>query len=246
MTLTPEGATFTAAALGCVACKASSHAACFKARDLEEMGAVADADSLGAMTRCQCYDQNAPEHVALRSMRSVDSKAVTSCGLCGDELTFDQPGFVSAQMMQDLIGQHLRAKHPESLKQREGDQRLPMVSDEEDIQSRVIRDIEKRRQVGIQRYGTALQPFNGRSTLLDAYEESLDKTVYLKSLLVMREAMRGDLIDAATRAILKQWLENAESKIVDSPEGFSRQLGEIAVDAILDAFAENSPVVRQG
>lgn len=63
----------------------------------------------------------------------------------------------------------------------------PTPNDREDIQSMVIRDIVSRRQHGIDTYGTALQPFNGRSALKDAYEESLDQTMYLKQLLVEDE-----------------------------------------------------------
>ena len=49
-----------------------------------------------------------------------------------------------------------------------------------------------------QRYGTALQPFNGRKTLLDAYEESLDLSIYLRSLLTMQQADRERMVDAVT------------------------------------------------
>ena len=70
------------------------------------------------------------------------------------------------------------------LKQRPGDQPLPIPNDEPDIQSQVIADIEARRELGIKRYGSALQPFNGRDALRDAYEESLDQTMYLKQALV--------------------------------------------------------------
>jgi hypothetical protein len=72
----------------------------------------------------------------------------------------------------------------ESLKLREGDQPLPVPNDEQDIQSQVIADIVERRQVGIKRYGTALQPHNGRDALRDAYEEALDLAMYLKQLMV--------------------------------------------------------------
>jgi hypothetical protein len=75
-----------------------------------------------------------------------------------------------------------------ALKLREGDQPLPIVNDARDIQSQVIADIEARRQVGIQRYGTALQPHNGRDMLLDAYEEAMDLTIYLKGCLVERNS----------------------------------------------------------
>jgi hypothetical protein len=73
------------------------------------------------------------------------------------------------------------------LKFREGDQSLPIINNHEDIQSRVIRDIEDRRQVGISRYGTALQPFNGRDALRDLYEELLDAAMYIKQCMVERD-----------------------------------------------------------
>ena len=71
---------------------------------------------------------------------------------------------------------------------REGDSQLmPVINAERDIQSRVIDDINARRELGIRRYGTALQPHNGRDALLDAYEEALDLAMYLKQALVERE-----------------------------------------------------------
>lgn len=68
---------------------------------------------------------------------------------------------------------------------REGDsQPMPVVNDAPDVQSAVIADIKKRRELGIKRYGTALQPNNGRNALLDAYEEALDLAMYLKQRLI--------------------------------------------------------------
>lgn len=73
-------------------------------------------------------------------------------------------------------------------KLREGDQQLPVPNKEPDIQSQVIKDIVERREVGIQRYGTALQPHNGRDALRDAYEEAIDLAMYLKQLIVERDS----------------------------------------------------------
>lgn len=71
---------------------------------------------------------------------------------------------------------------------REGDsQPMPVPNDLQDIQSYVIEDIEKRRELGIQRYGTPLQPHNGRDALKDAYEEALDLAMYLKQAIVERD-----------------------------------------------------------
>jgi hypothetical protein len=74
---------------------------------------------------------------------------------------------------------------PEAL--RPGDQPLPIANDRSDIQSMVIADITARRQVGIQRYGTALQAHNGRDMLRDAYEEALDLAIYLRGVIEERD-----------------------------------------------------------
>jgi hypothetical protein len=73
------------------------------------------------------------------------------------------------------------------LRQRPGDQPLPVRNEHPDVQSMVISDVFKRRQVGIERYGTALQPHNGRDALRDAYEEALDLACYLRQAIAERD-----------------------------------------------------------
>lgn len=75
-------------------------------------------------------------------------------------------------------------RKPDRADREDESQPLPTKNDAPDIQSMVIADIEARRQVGIKRYGTALQPNNGRNALLDAYEEAIDLAMYLKQRLV--------------------------------------------------------------
>ena len=58
-----------------------------------------------------------------------------------------------------------------------------------DIWQLVIADMEARRLVGIERYGTPLQANNGRKALVDAYQEALDLVVYLRQELEEREQM---------------------------------------------------------
>jgi hypothetical protein len=43
--------------------------------------------------------------------------------------------------------------------------------------------MHQRKQLGLSRYGVALQPFNGRSALVDAYQEQLDHVVYLRQAI---------------------------------------------------------------
>lgn len=73
---------------------------------------------------------------------------------------------------------------------REGDsQPLPTTNNHEYVQAVVCRDIMARMEVGIKRYGTGLQPFNGRDALRDAYEEVLDLACYLRQLLIEDEML---------------------------------------------------------
>lgn len=73
------------------------------------------------------------------------------------------------------------------MKQRPGDQPLPTVNDRPFVQDEVMAYIERRKQVGISRYGTALQPHNGRDALIDALEEVIDLCQYLAQLIIERD-----------------------------------------------------------
>jgi hypothetical protein len=47
----------------------------------------------------------------------------------------------------------------------------------------VIEDMKSRDEFGFKKYGGHLQAFNGRSALVDAYQEALDLVVYLRQVL---------------------------------------------------------------
>lgn len=66
-------------------------------------------------------------------------------------------------------------------------QPLPIKNDQPSIQDLVIDDILERKQSGIRKYGTALQAFNGRDALMDAYQEALDLCQYLRQALEERD-----------------------------------------------------------
>lgn len=59
----------------------------------------------------------------------------------------------------------------------------PIPNDETPIYHLVIQDIESRAEAGKEKYGTYLQPHNGRDALMDAYQESIDQTIYLRQKL---------------------------------------------------------------
>ena len=51
----------------------------------------------------------------------------------------------------------------------------------------VVRDMAERDLAGRQKYGTPLQPHNGRDALVDAYQEALDLVVYLRQAIYERD-----------------------------------------------------------
>lgn len=66
------------------------------------------------------------------------------------------------------------------------DQPTPVANDGPCVQDLVIADIEARKVIGRKRYGTLLQPFNGRDALVDAYQEALDLCQYLRQVIEER------------------------------------------------------------
>lgn len=56
-----------------------------------------------------------------------------------------------------------------------------------DVWALVIADMTERRRVGIARYGTPLQPGNGRDALVDAYQELLDACAYIRQVIEERD-----------------------------------------------------------
>lgn len=136
---------------------------------------------------------------------------------------------------------------PQPTKQRPGDQVLPTQTGEESVQARIIRKsqalvesgampedtfrlIEQQMldsiKVGTERYGSALQTFNGRDALQDAAEEARDLYVYLNSLIDARATQRGRLVDVVAQAI----------RAADGNHTMGAgALAEVAVDAILQA-----------
>lgn len=63
----------------------------------------------------------------------------------------------------------------------------PVPNDKPAVWPLVMVDMASRDNLGRKRYGTALQPFNGRDNLRDAYEEALDLAVYLRAAIYERD-----------------------------------------------------------
>ena len=51
----------------------------------------------------------------------------------------------------------------------------------------VLNDMVERDAMGKRRYGTRLQPFNGRDPMIDLYQELLDAAVYCRQAIYERD-----------------------------------------------------------
>jgi hypothetical protein len=69
----------------------------------------------------------------------------------------------------------------------ENEQPAPIPNELPAVWGLVIADMGARDRLGAARYGTRLQPHNGRDGLRDAYEEALDLCVYLRTVLYERD-----------------------------------------------------------
>jgi hypothetical protein len=67
------------------------------------------------------------------------------------------------------------------------DQPPPIPNDHTSVWDLVIADMAERDRIGVLRYGTPLQPHNGRDALVDAYQECLDLAVYLRQAIAERD-----------------------------------------------------------
>jgi hypothetical protein len=63
------------------------------------------------------------------------------------------------------------------------DQPKPIPNEKPNIADLVSNDIQERKRIGTERYGTPLQPFNGRNGLVDLYQELLDATQYIRQVI---------------------------------------------------------------
>jgi len=65
--------------------------------------------------------------------------------------------------------------------------RMPQSESNQTVWPLVIGDMVDRMEYGRQKYGVDLKPFDGRDTLVDAYQEALDLAVYLRKEIFERD-----------------------------------------------------------
>lgn len=74
-----------------------------------------------------------------------------------------------------------------TLRKRKEDQPLSTKNDFPFIHELVEEDLKGRAELGLLRYGSKLQPYNGRDVMRDIYEEILDAACYMRQQMYERD-----------------------------------------------------------
>lgn len=69
----------------------------------------------------------------------------------------------------------------------------PIPTDERPIWEIVIEAMQERNQMGTAKHGTPLQVSNGRDSLVDAFQEAMDLTVYLAQEIERRKVLEAEV-----------------------------------------------------
>lgn len=117
------------------------------------------------------------------TMQNPPTGTTGTCTTCGNEIVFNEVvGWYHPRLLHDThdAAPKSEAAIPEP---------APAMSKKsEPVFQGVLDDIRAREAFGVNKYGQSLHTFNGRDALIDAYQEALDLVVYLKQILMERDA----------------------------------------------------------
>lgn len=95
---------------------------------------------------------------------------------------------------------------------------LPTKNSHPAIPDLVLEDMKARDQFGKNKYGTRLQPFNGRDPNIDLYQELLDAVQYCRQIIYERR-FEQKVIDAAIRMFVKGTAYQSDFDILNDAVG---------------------------
>lgn len=103
----------------------------------------------------------------------------------------------------------------------------PPTPGKDSVTDALIDDLKRRREGGLKKYGTELQTWNGRSFLVDAYQELLDAALYVRGVLMedqdrraatekIRHAVKTLLLVHKAAPKVRDWVREALLEIDDA------------------------------
>jgi len=139
----------------------------------------------------KCLDCGACLHLMIEA-------GTTHCLQCGQDVSWQELELVAAQHpslrsplrpLQAVPSTTLSAPYvPATAQEYAATPQPPPVPNEKPaVWELVMADMKARDNFGRAKYGTPLQPHNGRDSLSDAYQEALDLAVYLRTAIFERD-----------------------------------------------------------
>jgi len=103
------------------------------------------------------------------------------------------------------------------------------TGDGESVTDAMIQDLVDRREAGKKKYGTELKTNNGRDPLVDAYQEALDLSAYLRQEIMERGGGNGDEVKFRVERV-RSWMFMLRDQVRDKwlVEDIVKELDEIA------------------
>jgi len=98
------------------------------------------------------------------------------------------------------------------------------VQGEGDVLAEIIQDLTERREVGITKYGTPLQRFNGRNGLVDAYQETLDLVAYIRQSIGEMAKIRARVEILRALVVARGHEAEARTEVVEALDALLRDL----------------------
>lgn len=111
--------------------------------------------------------------------------------VAGEQITVE--GDFEIQRAEPVLADEVRSSQDQYDKShdRPEDQPMPVPNDRPTAHAILMAFIQARLDLGIQRYGTGLQPFNGRDSARDSIEEGVDLLVYLITFQEEKKELRA-------------------------------------------------------
>ena len=100
----------------------------------------------------------------------------------------EHPGRICTVVIEEgNSGLHYNCGCPDFKAIGQSDQPAPTINDSVPVVDQINGFLERRKQFGIEKYGTPLQAGNGRDALVDAFEEAADLFIYLGQVIIERD-----------------------------------------------------------
>jgi hypothetical protein len=106
------------------------------------------------------------------------------------------------------------------------------------IRDEVCDDLAARKAFGLAKYGTPLQPFNGRDMLRDLYDELLDASVYARGRMceVLEDGLEWPVLAEVYETIVLDLVR--VRRLLDTAGPYGHRTGPLAVDASFPVESE--------